>query len=702
MKKFLSIMLCAIFMSGFITMHGRTVSAAVADDGIYGWAKVGDTKEELDNYLMSVVGSDEIKPHGGKRCLRLRREGLTGDEWGSGVAMYTPNTNLDQHGKYRLSFSLHGEPSEEDPTGEMALKRVEGAIFVRMGWSAYGGNDQMLGTYITNRIFTKRVDEDNWATYTSPVFDFSHEENANGASGIDFWLFLMIHATVYIDDITLVRVNADGESIGENLIVNSGFEYDTEPDRPVTMYEPVNPMIDAHKSNELTLGWENPRMEEGDEITGVKIYDITDGGETEVASNANLDLTSGKTVTYTVSGLENGKTYAYKLVFEFANHAASEVLLSAAPGIDIASSISIPGWTAEGANLDGTEKLLTAVSLDTEVKHGGNASLRINSLVKNNGCIALYCGEDGEFAEIPAGDYKLSYWMKTDNASAGGGVIPQFFGQHPNNAGAYGTTQWHYYEKIISTDKAAEFGSLGIFAEGTARNVWIDDMALYPIDLTRDADGNITSAVIKGKNLLADYNCGFENENINVPSDIGDVNFDDLDGVEWAREAIGALAGRGIVGGYGDNKFMPDNAVSREEFAKMLAVVCGITDVESGVDFEDVRPDDWFYPYVAACNQAGIINGVADNRFGTGMALTRQDMAAIVYRAAQYKEADLTIVRGYRRFADASDIDGYAEKAVQALYCADKIRGTDANMFEPLSFCTRAQAAKLIYDIFIK
>ena len=180
------------------------------------------------------------------------------------------------------------------------------------------------------------------------------------------------------------------------------------------------------------------------------------------------------------------------------------------------------------------------------------------------------------------------------------------------------------------------------------------------------------------------------------------VTFQDLDSVEWAKEAIKALAAGGIINGYGDSTFRPNQEVSREEFVKMLAGVCDISGVAGETGFEDVPPTAWYYESVMACKQHGIINGVDENQFGTGLRLTRQDMATIVYRAAQFRGILLPEIREYQAFSDENNIGSYAQEAIKELYCAGKINGISVSVFEPQSYCTRAQVAKILYDVFMK
>lgn len=178
--------------------------------------------------------------------------------------------------------------------------------------------------------------------------------------------------------------------------------------------------------------------------------------------------------------------------------------------------------------------------------------------------------------------------------------------------------------------------------------------------------------------------------------------FSDLTDAEWAIEAITALAGKGIVSGSGDGKFNPNNSVTRDEFTKMTILAIGMYDGNAECDFSDVSRDEWHYSYIASAEDRGIITGIGDGSFGTGRRITREEMAVIVKRAAQAAGISYAQFRSLSEFADSHMIADYAKESISELYCAGIINGVGGNMFAPTENCTRAQAAKIIYEAFVK
>ena len=182
-----------------------------------------------------------------------------------------------------------------------------------------------------------------------------------------------------------------------------------------------------------------------------------------------------------------------------------------------------------------------------------------------------------------------------------------------------------------------------------------------------------------------------EEKPIFVPAD-----FDDLTGFEWAQESIVKLREMKIVDGVGNGKFLPDKNVNREEFTKMIVVTFGLYDPNAKVDFDDVSEDSWAYQYIASAVKSGIVEGNGENSFGMGESITREDMAAIVYRALNKMGyiADEEYTQSV--FSDAQEISGYANQAVNALNSAGIVSGMGNGEFRPKEYSNRAQAAVVI------
>lgn len=189
---------------------------------------------------------------------------------------------------------------------------------------------------------------------------------------------------------------------------------------------------------------------------------------------------------------------------------------------------------------------------------------------------------------------------------------------------------------------------------------------------------------------------------ITKPSNTGNesIGFMDIDSVEWAKEAINILADRGIINGRSADIFDPYANITRAEFATMIVKAFGFENSDAKVDeFADVNEDDWYYSFVSVAYTNGIISGYDNGMFGSSDNITRQDMAVIIYRAAQVAGYEFDETKEGKIFDDDTYIATYAKVAIDRLVRAGIVSGISETEFAPLANATRAQAAKMTYEL---
>lgn len=173
------------------------------------------------------------------------------------------------------------------------------------------------------------------------------------------------------------------------------------------------------------------------------------------------------------------------------------------------------------------------------------------------------------------------------------------------------------------------------------------------------------------------------------------VVFSDIDDVEWAKEAILQLYAHGVIDGREYGKFVPNDTVKREEFAKMLTVAFNMNLKPEAFEFEDVKEENWCYKYIRTAVAAGITNGTSEKTFGIGENITRQDLCKMVYSALL--SCNYKFENSENEFSDSEIIAEYAQDAIKALTSIGIISGYEDGFFRPNNFATRAEAAKIIY-----
>ncbi|MCC8160355.1 MAG: S-layer homology domain-containing protein, partial [Oscillospiraceae bacterium] len=179
------------------------------------------------------------------------------------------------------------------------------------------------------------------------------------------------------------------------------------------------------------------------------------------------------------------------------------------------------------------------------------------------------------------------------------------------------------------------------------------------------------------------------------------TTFTDLSDASWASQAILALAQKGIVSGRGDGTFDPNGNITRAEYCQILVGAIGKTSESADSSFADVASDAWYYHAVSVASNYGIVVGYGDGNFGPNELITRQDMALMTYKAAQVMSLGVAATTA-TSFTDADQISAYALEAVASLNNAGIINGLGDGTYGPLATATRAQAAVILYQAFVQ
>ena len=167
----------------------------------------------------------------------------------------------------------------------------------------------------------------------------------------------------------------------------------------------------------------------------------------------------------------------------------------------------------------------------------------------------------------------------------------------------------------------------------------------------------------------------------------------------WAYNAIEYLSGEKIIDGMGDGIYNPNGLITREAFTKILITAMDTSTEMYNVPFVDIDESHWAYPYVSTGAAIGIIKGIENDVFGTGMSITRQDICTLIYRAYFPVE---TAGDNTDFCNDYNNISDYAKTAVSVMYKNGLLQGDDDGNFNPQNPATRAEVAMIFYRLLNK
>nr|WP_275899488.1 S-layer homology domain-containing protein [Bacillus piscicola] len=171
----------------------------------------------------------------------------------------------------------------------------------------------------------------------------------------------------------------------------------------------------------------------------------------------------------------------------------------------------------------------------------------------------------------------------------------------------------------------------------------------------------------------------------------------------WAEDYFDKLASRFIFQGRSDNTVAPGEEMRRAQFAALIVRSLGLSaEGEYNGEFTDVDADDWFTDEIQPAIEQGIIQGRKDGTFAPNESVTRQQAAAMLARAMEiivFDHGKLDKDRSIDSFTDKERIGDWAKDEVELLMQAGVIDGREnGTIFDPKVGTTRAQMAKMLHE----
>jgi len=175
------------------------------------------------------------------------------------------------------------------------------------------------------------------------------------------------------------------------------------------------------------------------------------------------------------------------------------------------------------------------------------------------------------------------------------------------------------------------------------------------------------------------------------------MDFVDVPQSEWFYEDVYFAVSRGLFNGLDEDTFAPGASMTRAMLVTVLYRLEGQPAVYGGSTFADVAAGQWYTDAVIWASRKGIVNGLGNGKFGVDDNITREQMAAILYRYAQncgYDTAARAYLSGY---SDAAKISTYAKEAMAWANAMGLINGRTATVLAPDGTATRAEVAAIFH-----
>ena len=171
--------------------------------------------------------------------------------------------------------------------------------------------------------------------------------------------------------------------------------------------------------------------------------------------------------------------------------------------------------------------------------------------------------------------------------------------------------------------------------------------------------------------------------------------FTDVNEGDWFYDAVCYVYENGMMNGVSEISFAPNATTSRAMIVTILYRLENEPAV-SGSSFTDVPSGQWYSNAVAWAAEKGIVNGVTDTTFAPNSPITREQMAAILYRYADWKGGDVSGRVDLSGYTDAASVSGYATEAMAWANAEGLITGVTDTTLRPGGSAIRAQAATIL------
>ena len=463
---------------------------------------------------------------------------------------------------------------------------------------------------------------------------------------------------------TTIKATVDGESATCSVTVNAaatGPTITTQPQNTtVTEGSPATFIVAADGSN-LTYQWQQS----------------TDGGSTWT------DISSATSSSYTTQATTAAMSgYQYHCVVTDGN--SNSVTSQAATLTVTAATVSVTG-----VSLDKTELSLTVGDTETLT-----ATVAPANATNQN---VTWASSDPSVATVDAAGKVTAVGAGTATITAttvDGGftaictvtVRPDIPPANPNYRITVEATQGG---TVTADPTAAKAGATVTLTPVPDRGyqvgtVTVTDRFGDTVEVTENADGTYTFTMPNGQ------------VTVTVTFEQAPLPFHDVTEGDWFYDAVRYAYETGLMDGVGDNLFAPNSQTTRAQLVTILYRLEGEPEVSGTSGFSDVAAGTWYTDAVAWAAQNGIVNGVSDTEFAPGDDITREQLAAILYRYAAYQGYDVSQRADLSGFGDAESISGYAQEALSWAHAQGLVLGFEDGSLRPQGTASRAQIAAVL------
>ncbi len=297
-------------------------------------------------------------------------------------------------------------------------------------------------------------------------------------------------------------------------------------------------------------------------------------------------------------------------------------------------------------------------------------------------CLSTYYGD---VILSGSGSYTIESFDESGIFSFHGNVVFDGSGKISIKAGANGVL-------LIDSGKA-------LLLNGTGNPIEISSTGTEGVSYSAVWNYADESANVEGTNLSYYDNVTGAPDESKVVYRHGELTlpFTDVKKSDWSFGDIAYVYENGLMGGTSETLFSPKVTTSRAMIVTILYRMEGEPAVDYAMSFNDVKAGQWYTEAIRWAQASGVVNGVSETKYAPNDPITREQMAAILYRYAEYKGRDVSARAYISGYTDEKDIHSYAKDYISWANAEGLINGVTATTIAPRGRATREQVAAILH-----
>ena len=248
-----------------------------------------------------------------------------------------------------------------------------------------------------------------------------------------------------------------------------------------------------------------------------------------------------------------------------------------------------------------------------------------------------------------------------------------------------GGSSWKNYVNTYTSDVTGDFKAILSDLDSTFSDLTVNKENVISY---KTANGTKYTVTVTLRNNVS----GCSKGDSCPAADMTDLNLN-----EWYHDGVHYCMDNGLMDGYGNNKFGPNDNLTRSQIAQILYNLEGKPSVSFKNSFTDVAKSAWYANAVIWANNAGVVKGYGNGKFGPDDLITREQLATMLYRYSEYKGSTpgTPVSADFSKFPDASKVSSWALTETKWAHAEGLIQGMGNGTLSPGGYASRTQAATI-------